>query len=199
MDIARTMFTMEHPRIRLDAATYATMGVGLGSAIAAYAAYNYAQPEGLAGARGKKKIVSIEGDSAFGFSLAEVETMARFHMDILIFVINNSGLYRGDSEDEAKWREKQTKTVAGETAGRQGLTAWSLGFETKYEMIARAFGGLGFLVRTPEELKAATIEGFKAKVPVVVKVIIYQQSDLEMGKCDSACSSARFPFLLHFN
>lgn len=40
MDISRSIFTMEHPRIRLDAGTYATMGVGLGYCIAAHAAYN---------------------------------------------------------------------------------------------------------------------------------------------------------------
>lgn len=68
MDISRSIFTMEHPRIRLDAGTYATMGVGLGYAIAAYAAYNFPQPEGSAGSKGRKKIVAIEGDSAFGFS-----------------------------------------------------------------------------------------------------------------------------------
>ncbi|KAI9869764.1 MAG: hypothetical protein M1823_008960, partial [Watsoniomyces obsoletus] len=71
MDISRSIFTMEHPRTRLDAGTYATMGVGLGYAIAAYAAYNFPEPEGSAGSRSRKKIVAIEGDSAFGFSAME--------------------------------------------------------------------------------------------------------------------------------
>lgn len=76
MDISRSIFTMEHPRIRLDAGTYATMGVGPGYMIAAYAAYNFPRPEGLAGDSGRrKKVVAIEGDSAFGFSAMEVETM----------------------------------------------------------------------------------------------------------------------------
>ena len=79
MDISRSIFTMEHPRTKLDAGTYATMGVGLGYAIAAYAAYNFPQPEGLAGSSsGRKKIVAIEGDSAFGFSGMEVETMGTY-------------------------------------------------------------------------------------------------------------------------
>lgn len=87
MDISRSIFTMEEPRLKLDAGTYATMGVGLGYAIAAYAAYNFPQPEGLSGNMSKrKKIVAIEGDSAFGFSAMEVETMARYQMDVLIFV-----------------------------------------------------------------------------------------------------------------
>jgi 2-hydroxyacyl-CoA lyase 1 len=180
MDIARSVFTMEHPRTRLDAGTFATMGVGLGYTIAAWAAYNFPNPEGSAGAKGKKKIISIEGDSAFGFSAMEVETMARYQMDILIFVMNNSGLYRGDSDSLEKWEERRKNTVAGTTTDGKGLTAWSLGYQTKYEKIAEMAGGIGIVARTPEELKQATIDGFMAKVPVVVNVMIDPQSDLAM-------------------
>ena len=115
MDISRTIFTMDHPRIRLDAGTFATMGVGLSYAIASYAAYNFSDPEGSAGGKGRKKIVAIEGDSAFGFSGMEVETMGRYKMDVLIFVINNSGLYRGDTEDSKAWQERQNVTTSGGT------------------------------------------------------------------------------------
>ncbi|KAF2174176.1 hypothetical protein M409DRAFT_62298 [Zasmidium cellare ATCC 36951] len=179
MDISRSIFTMEHPRIKLDAGTYATMGVGMGYAVAAYTAYNLTG-EGSSGTKDHKKIVAIEGDSAFGFSGMEVETMARFQMDILIFVMNNSGLYRGDSDASDRWHEKRRNTVAGTTKEGAGLTAWSLGYETKYQKLAEMAGGIGFEARTPEELREATIQGFKAKVPVVVNVIIDQQADLPM-------------------
>lgn len=180
MDISRSIFTVEHPRIRLDAGTYATMGVGPAYAIAAYAAYNFPQAEGSAGSRGRKKIVAIEGDSAFGFSAMEVETMGRYQMDILIFVINNNGLYRGDTDTTEKWQELQKVTVAGGTAGSKGLSALSLGYETDYQKIAEMAGGIGMLVRTPEELKQATVEGYKARVPVVVNILVDTQADLEM-------------------
>lgn len=180
MDISRSIFTMEHPRTKLDAGTYATMGVGMGYAVAAYAAYNFPNPEGSAGASGRKKIVAIEGDSAFGFSGMEVETMARFQMDVLIFVMNNSGLYRGDTDTSEKWQERQRNTIAGTTSEGKGLTAWSLGYETKYEKIAEMAGGIGIAVRSAEELKKATEVGFKAKVPVVVNVIVDPQADLPM-------------------
>jgi 2-hydroxyacyl-CoA lyase 1 len=78
MDISRSVFPVEHPRLRLDAGTYATMGVGLGYAIAAHCAYNASEPEGKSGPSAKKKIVCLEGDSAFGFSMPEVETMSRY-------------------------------------------------------------------------------------------------------------------------
>lgn len=181
MDISRSSFTVEHPRTRLDAGTYATMGVGLGYAVAAWAAYNLPRAEGLAGKQGnRKKIVAIEGDSAFGFSAMEVETMARFQMDVLIFVMNNSGVYRGDADSKEKWEERQRNTVAGTTQQGKGLTAWSLGYQTDYQKIAEMAGGIGILARTPEELRKATEEGFKAKVPVVVNVLIDPQADLPM-------------------
>lgn len=180
MDISRSIFTMEHPRIRLDAGTYATMGVGLGYAAAAYAAYNFPRPEGIAGAGGRKKIVCIEGDSAFGFSGMEVETMARYDMDVLIFVMNNNGLYRGDTDSADTHAERRKNTIAGDTTTGKGLTAWSLGYQTNYHKLAEMAGGIGLEARTPEELKEATEKGFRARVPVVINVIINSQSDLPM-------------------
>ncbi|TVY42150.1 2-hydroxyacyl-CoA lyase [Lachnellula occidentalis] len=171
MDISRSAFPVEHPRLRLDAGTHATMGVGLGYAIAAHCAYNLPSPEATSGPKkSHKKVVCLEGDSAFGFSLAEVETMARYRMDILIFVINNGGVYHGDSEDSDAWLQLQNNTIEGKSQG--GLRSSSLGWEVGYEKVAEMCGGKGYLVRTPEELVRATEEGFKASVPVVVNVII---------------------------
>jgi 2-hydroxyacyl-CoA lyase 1 len=102
--------------------------------------------------------------------MAEVETMARYGMDVLIFVVNNSGVYHGDSADSDAWLQKQQKTIKGSTQG--GLRSSSLGWEVSYEKVAEMCGGKGYLVRTPEELAKATEEGFKATVPVVVNVII---------------------------
>ncbi|MCJ1294412.1 hypothetical protein MMC34_005970 [Xylographa carneopallida] len=171
MDISRSVFPVEHPRLRLDAGTHATMGVGLGYAIAAHAAYNLPAPEGQTGVSGShKKIVCLEGDSAFGFSMPEVETMSRYDMDILIFVINNGGVYHGDSIDSDAWLRLQQKSKDGATNG--GLRSTSLGWEVGYEKMAEMCGGKGYVVRTPTELARATEEGFKAKVPVVVNVLI---------------------------
>jgi 2-hydroxyacyl-CoA lyase 1 len=177
MDISRSIFTVEHPRLRLDAGTYATMGVGLGYAIAAHAAFNNSQPEATSGQPGRKKVVAIEGDSSFGFSAMEVETMARYEMDVLIFVINNSGIYHGDSHSADQWLSCQRATAERATANGAGLRSLSLGYEVGYEKIAETCGGIGFLARTPAELERATEEGYKAKVPVIVNVIIEPGDD----------------------
>ena len=171
MDISRSVFTVEQPRLRLDAGTNATMGVGLGYAIAAHAHYNppnntptcSSSTDTPAPARERKKIVCIEGDSAFGFSMPEVETMARYGMDILIFVINNGGIYHGDAGSVSDWETLRHK---GE------LRSTSLGWEVGYEKVAEMCGGVGILVRTPEELERATVKGWEAEVPVIINVIV---------------------------
>jgi 2-hydroxyacyl-CoA lyase 1 len=56
---------VEEGRLRLDAGTWGTMGVGLGYAIAA------------AVARPERVSIAVEGDSAFGFSGMECETICR--------------------------------------------------------------------------------------------------------------------------
>jgi 2-hydroxyacyl-CoA lyase 1 len=166
MDISRSVFPVSAPRLRMDAGTYATMGVGLAYAIAAHQAYNLNE----APPSKRKKIVCLEGDSAFGFSMPEVETMARYNMDILIFVINNGGIYHGDCEDADRWLEMQSHTASGATSG--GLRSTSLGYQVRYEKMAEMCGGKGFFVSTPEELERATEEGFKSAGPVVVNVLI---------------------------
>lgn len=54
---------------RLDAGTFGTMGVGLGFAIAAAIVARDHTPG--------RRVVCVEGDSAFGFSGMEVETICR--------------------------------------------------------------------------------------------------------------------------
>ncbi|MBW1885808.1 MAG: oxalyl-CoA decarboxylase, partial [Deltaproteobacteria bacterium] len=52
MDISRSVLMHDQPRLRLDAGTFGTMGVGLGQAIAAQVVH----PD--------KKVICVEGDSA---------------------------------------------------------------------------------------------------------------------------------------
>lgn len=175
MDISRSIFPVMHPRQRLDAGTTAAMGVGMGYAIAAHAVYNGSStsPCPAAGsapgsaqdtvAKGRKKIVCFEGDSAFGFSALEVETMARAHMDVLIFVMNNGGVYHGEGGGQAGFDERSASHT---------LLSTTLGFETRYELLAHMCGGKGYVVRTEEELVRATQEGFREARVCVVNVLI---------------------------
>ncbi|KAK3723560.1 hypothetical protein LTR37_001812 [Vermiconidia calcicola] len=178
MDTSRSWFFQEHPRLRLDAGTHGTMGVGFPYAIAAWEAYNAPRAEGSSGNQGRKKIVGLIGDSATGFSGIEIETMAWYGMDCLLFVMNNSGVYHGHADTREEWEVQHQASKEGR--GADGLRSWSLGFETRYDMFADAVGGKGYLVRTSEELRRAAEEGYKAKVPVIVNVLV------ESGKGSAA-------------
>ncbi|KAK9320638.1 thiamine pyrophosphate enzyme, N-terminal TPP binding domain-containing protein [Lipomyces orientalis] len=148
MDIARSAFDVEEPRQRLDAGTMATMGVGIGYAIAAAAAC----PDHLP--------VCIEGDSAFGFSAMELETATRSNLPMAIFVMNNNGVYHGVEP-----------TAYSATYGNP-LPSTALGFETRYDLIAEAVGGKGFVARTATELKMAATDALRNRAVTVVNVII---------------------------
>jgi 2-hydroxyacyl-CoA lyase 1 len=181
MDISRSIFPLYHPRQRLDAGTYATMGVGMGYIVAAHEAFN-ASPESSTSR--PKKIVAFEGDSAFGFSAMEIETLARYRIPALIFVVNNSGIYHGDSTSENAWKTLQDQTVSNDTkfdAKPKGLRSTSLLYETRYEMLATMCGGKGYFVRNEEELEKATREGFLNDTVTVVNVIVEPGIGKEIG------------------
>lgn len=91
MDIGRTMLFNILPRHRLDAGTFGTMGVGPGFAIAA-ALYCRDRYPG-------KRVICVEGDSAFGFSGMELETMVRYKLPITIVIVNNNGIYGGFDQE----------------------------------------------------------------------------------------------------
>uniref|UniRef100_A0A7N6B3K5 2-hydroxyacyl-CoA lyase n=1 Tax=Anabas testudineus TaxID=64144 RepID=A0A7N6B3K5_ANATE len=140
MDIGRTMLNNYLPRHRLDAGTFGTMGVGLGFAIAA-AAVERSRNKG-------RRIVCVEGDSAFGFSGMEVETMCRYNLPVVIIVVNNNGIYSG--VDPETWKEMAK--MGDLTAIAPPVTLLP---EARYDKIMAALGGRGFLVRTVEELRSA--------------------------------------------
>jgi len=171
MDISRSIFPLDHPRQKLDAGTYATMGVGLAYCIAAWSAYNLP--------RRTKKIVALEGDSALGFAAMEIETMRRHEMDVLIFCMNNSGIYSGDTAEAADWKAKQQKLLdsSGSSERRDRLKSSSLMHEAKYEQLAEMVGGKGIFVRSEEELERATRVGYAEGRVTVVNVIIEPGND----------------------
>lgn len=151
MDIGRSFFDVNEPRHRLDAGTGATMGVGMGYAIGAQSYYG-----------SSKRVVSIVGDSAFGFSAMELETAIRSNLPLLIIVINNNGIYHGLNDDEYQASQKDGT-----------LPTTALSPETRYEMISQACGGKGWFVKNRVELAKAVKEALDAKDQTcVINVLI---------------------------
>lgn len=131
MDVARVSFPTDYPKQKLDAGTNATMGVGLGYAIAA----KLAQPQ--------KTVICIQGDSAFGFSAMELETASRNELGLVVVVMNNSGIYHGYVDPE--------KSTAGPLPPSK-LPSTALSYNCRYDLVARGLGCDGYLVRTLAEL-----------------------------------------------
>ncbi|KAK9912468.1 hypothetical protein M0R45_036330 [Rubus argutus] len=160
MDVGRAVLVQTEPRTRLDAGTWGTMGVGLGYCIAAAVA----SPDRL--------VVAVEGDSGFGFSAMEVETLVRYQLPVVVIVFNNGGVYGGDrrSPDEISgpYKDDPAPTSFVPSAG--------------YHTLIEAFGGKGYLVGTPEELKSALAESFAARKPAVINVIIDPYAGAESGR-----------------
>jgi oxalyl-CoA decarboxylase len=151
LDLARNVIDMEAPRRRLDTGTWGVMGIGMGYAIAA------AVETG-------KAVIAIEGDSAFGFSGMEVETICRYRLPVTVVILNNGGVYRGD---EAPAGDDPAPTV--------------LNARAHHELIAEAFGGKGYHVTTSAELRSALTEAISAGGPSIIDCELDPAAGVESG------------------
>jgi 2-hydroxyacyl-CoA lyase 1 len=144
MDIGRTQLPNFNPRSRLDAGSYGTMGVGLGFVIAACVVH----PD--------KPIVHVSGDSAIGFSGMEMETMCRYGLPAKIVVFNNGGIGPGMEEipDNPMLNMRPNSLIWG----------------ARYDLMMEAFGGKGFYVEDPKDLRGALDEAMNFKGPALVNV-----------------------------
>ncbi|HUE34086.1 MAG TPA: oxalyl-CoA decarboxylase [Mycobacterium sp.] len=151
LDLARNVIDMEVPRHRLDTGTWGVMGIGMGYAIAA------AVETG-------KPVVAIEGDSAFGFSGMEIETICRYGLPVTVVILNNGGVYRGN---EAPSGNDPAPTVLNAGA--------------RHELIAEAFGGKGYHVTTPSELRSALTQALASNGPSIIDCELDPAAGVESG------------------
>jgi 2-hydroxyacyl-CoA lyase 1 len=149
MDIGRTQLNNYEPRTRLDAGSYGTMGVGFGFAVAA----SVVQQD--------RPVVSVSGDSAFGFSGMELETICRYNLPVTTIVLNNGGI-GGGFED---WPADQP------------LPPSALSRTARYEKVVEAFGGQGYYVEDPGDLRPTLDKALSSGVPSVVHVLIAGRAD----------------------
>ena len=153
LDNTRNIINMYHPRLRLDTGTWGVMGVGMGYSIGA-------------AVTGGKQVLAIEGDSAFGFSGMEIETICRYKLPVTIIVLNNGGIYRGDEKGQ----------------GHNGDPAPTMLMpEARYDRLIEAFGGMAFHVTKPIELEEALCAGLASKRPTLINCVIDPSVGLESG------------------
>ncbi|HUG14510.1 MAG TPA: oxalyl-CoA decarboxylase [Thermomicrobiales bacterium] len=154
LDFARSIIDMYQPRKRLDVGTWGVMGVGMGYAIAA------AVETG-------KPVLAVEGDSAFGFSGMEIETICRYNLPVCVVVLNNGGIYRGTDENPSGGPDVAT-TVFVKGA--------------RYDKMMDAFGGVGAHVTTSEELSRAVNAAMDSGKPTLVNAVIDENAGTESGR-----------------
>ena len=153
LDLTRGVIDMYQPRKRLDVGTWGVMGIGMGQCIAA------AVETG-------KPVLAIEGDSAFGFSGMEVETICRYELPICIVIFNNDGIYRGTDVNKAGSDPAPTVFVKG----------------SRYDKMMEAFGGVGVNATTPDELKRAVNAAMDSGKPTLINAVIDPAAGSESGR-----------------
>ena len=153
LDFARSIIDIYEPRKRLDVGTWGIMGIGMGYSVAA--AIETGKP-----------VLAVCGDSAFGFSGMEIETVCRYELPICVVVFNNNGIYRGTDTNPGGSDPAWTTFVK----------------DSHYEMMAQAFGGVGLRVTSPDELGRAVAAAIDSGKPTLINAIIDEKAGTESGR-----------------
>lgn len=155
LDFTRSIVEQYQPRKRFDSGTWGIMGIGMGYSIGA------AVTSGL-------PVVAIEGDSAFGFSGMELETVCRYQLPITIVIFNNNGIYKGCDPN----LNPKGPDIA--------VSAFVKG--ARYDKMIEAFGGIGYHVTTPAQLTRALTEAIGAGKPALINAVIDEAAGTESGR-----------------
>lgn len=153
LDDTRDAVDMSLPRHRIDCATWAIMGMGMGSAV------------GAAVATGKS-VVAVEGDSAFGFSGMDFSTICRFNLPVTVVILNNGGIYNG---------------VGVNMSGDGDPAPTTLNVNARYDKLGDAFGAKTYYVTTPGQLAEALKESIASKRPALIDVQLAADAGKESG------------------
>ena len=153
LDFTRSIVDMYKPRKRIDVGTWGIMGIGGGYCVAAAVTTG-------------QQVIAVEGDSAFGFSGMEVETMCRYDLPVCIVVMNNNGVYKGTDVDPTGRDPAPTVFVKG----------------ARYDKLMEAFGGTGVNATTPAELRRAMEEAIRTRKPTLINAVIDETAGTESGR-----------------
>jgi oxalyl-CoA decarboxylase len=154
LDLTRGIIDIYKPRKRIDVGTWGVMGIGMGYAIAATVETG-------------KPVLAIEGDSAFGFSGMEIETICRYNLPVCIVIFNNDGIYRGTDVNQGGGADPAT-TVFVKGA--------------RYDKMIEAFGGVGVNATSPDELRRAVNAAMDSGKPTLVNAVIDPAAGSESGR-----------------
>ena len=153
LDLARGIIDVYQPRKRLDVGTWGVMGIGMGYAVGASIETG-------------KPVLAIEGDSAFGFSGMEIETVCRYKLPVCVVIFNNDGIYRGTDVNVGGSDPATTVFVKG----------------ARYDKMIEAFGGVGVNATSPDELRRAVNVAMDSGKPTLINAVIDPAAGSESGR-----------------
>jgi oxalyl-CoA decarboxylase len=162
LDFTRSIVDMYKPRKRLDVGTWGIMGIGMGFSVAA------AVTTGL-------PVIAVEGDSAFGFSGMELETICRYNLPVCVVVFNNNGIYKGTDQNQS----------GGKGAGGNDVAPTVFVKNARYDLMMQAFGGDGMTANTPAELETALLAAVASGRPTLINAVIDETAGTESGRITS--------------
>jgi oxalyl-CoA decarboxylase len=111
-------------------------------------------------------VLAVEGDSAFGFSGMEIETICRYNLPVCVVVFNNNGIYRGTDQNPAGSDPATTVFVK----------------DARYDRMMEAFGGVGVNATSPDELKRAVDAAMDSGKPTLINAVIDPAAGSESGR-----------------
>jgi oxalyl-CoA decarboxylase len=117
-----------------------------------------------------KPVIAIEGDSAFGFSGMEVETICRYNLPVCIVIFNNNGVYKGTDVNPTGHPDPAPTVFVK---------------NSRYDLMMEAFGGKGVVASTPEELKRSLQEAVASGRPTLINAVIDETAGTESGRITS--------------
>jgi len=162
LDFTRSIVDMYKPRKRIDVGTWGVMGVGMGYCVAAAVVT-------------RQQVIAVEGDSAFGFSGMEVETLCRYNLPVCVVILNNNGVYKG--------------TDVNPRGGDVAPTVFVK--DARYEKLMEAFGGVGVYATTPAELRKGMEDALRSRKPTLINAMIDETAGTESGRITSLNPSAK--------
>jgi oxalyl-CoA decarboxylase len=163
LDFTRSIVDMYKPRKRIDVGTWGIMGIGMGYCVAAAVVTG-------------QQVIAVEGDSAFGFSGMETETICRYNLPVCVVIMNNNGVYRGDEKNATGGADPSPLVFVK---------------DARYEKLMEAFGGVGAHVTTPDQLRSAMEEAIRSKRPTLINAVIDEGGGTESGRITSLNPTAK--------
>ena len=114
-------------------------------------------------------MIAVEGDSAFGFSGMEIETICRYNLPVV----------RRRLQQQRRLQRKRHQSARRRRAPPVFVK------DARYDKMMEAFGGVGVHAKTPDELRKGIDEALASRRPTLINAVIDETAGTESGRITS--------------